>query len=449
MYSTLVKGAAVLVLVWLGLTASVPNATAQSSSPETSHKSSWWDRWFGEDRLDWGGHLKNRVTLSLPSDDGLLTAGETDPLWDEQAELRLKAAYHVTPDITLEVHNETYYLASGTKRALSFLGGSASAYPGVGLNDDRRLLDLTWNIEEDRDELWLTRFDRLFCTLDYSDGYLRVGRQAITWGHGLLFNPMDVFSPFAPTTLDRDYKQGEDAVLFEHRLGESLGDVTLLQVFRRDPDSEDAEWSQFSLAGKYHTFIPGTQTEVTCIAGKHFEDLVFGAGLVGYLGGAACRLDATLTRLQGGDTFSSMTANLDYAWMWWGKNLYGWVEVYYNGLGQGRKDYEDAWNRESVRERLDRGELFVRGRWYLDTQVRIELHPLVNLYVNTITNVLDPSGIVQPYITWDVTQNVGLHLAGTFYWGAEETEYGGVPVPGTQWTDKPPTTLYSWVAWYF
>ena len=37
-------------------------------------------------------------------------------------------------------------------------------------------------------------------------GVVCVGRQAVTWGNGLIFNPMDLFNPFSPVDIERDYK---------------------------------------------------------------------------------------------------------------------------------------------------------------------------------------------------------------------------------------------------
>jgi hypothetical protein len=39
-------------------------------------------------------------------------------------------------------------------------------------------------------------------------GLIRIGHQAVTWGNGLLFNPMDLFNPFSPSDIERDYKIG-------------------------------------------------------------------------------------------------------------------------------------------------------------------------------------------------------------------------------------------------
>ena len=400
--------------------------------------------------------MKNRVSASWPDSDSLFRLVGLETLWDYQAELRLKAQYQFAEWARFEAHNETFYLLSDTQRAIhrleEVLGPEVSQLLGTGssVNDDTRLMDLTWTLDEGNGHLLVNRFDRLFFTFFFSDNVFKIGRQAVTWGHGLIFNPMDVFSPFAPTVLDRDYKQGEDAALLDIAFGEAYGDMTLLYVARRELESGDPAWDASSLAGKYHCSVPDSETELTFILGKHFNDLVSGAGVVGYLGGAACRMDTTWTYLDDENTsFFSLVANLDYAWNWWGYNMYGWIEYYYNGLGKGRKNYLEAFFREALVERLERGELFVAGRHYVDTQIRIELHPLLNVYLNTINNVVDPSGIIQPYLVWDVTSNLQFTLASTIVWGGKNTEYGGVEIPLIELTDRRPNRVFAWLTLYF
>jgi hypothetical protein len=48
--------------------------------------------------------------------------------------------------------------------------------------------------------------DRLAVTYTAPQWVFRVGRQAITWGSGLVFRPMDLFDPFEPSATDTEYK---------------------------------------------------------------------------------------------------------------------------------------------------------------------------------------------------------------------------------------------------
>jgi len=62
----------------------------------------------------------------------------------------------------------------------------------------------------------------------------------------------------------------------------------------------------------------------------------------------------------------------------------------------------------AIAECVARGELFVPGRNYLNGHIQAELHPLFKLFFTAINNIEDPSGILQPYATWDITQNMQL-----------------------------------------
>jgi hypothetical protein len=165
-------------------------------------------------------------------------------------------------------------------------------------------------------------------------------------------------------------------------------------VVRRNPETDDVEFDQASLAGKLHTAV-GT-TEFEFVAGKHFEDFVIGAGSTGYFGDAAWRVDGTWTFLDDdtNDDYLSLVANMDYSWVWFKKNLYGFVEYYFNGLGE--DDYQEAVLNPAIAERVARGELFALGNHYLTGQLQAELHPLFNVFFTAINNIEDPSGILNP-----------------------------------------------------
>jgi hypothetical protein len=57
--------------------------------------------------------------------------------------------------------------------------------------------------------------DRLAVTYATPDLVVRVGRQALTWGSGLVFRPMDLFDPFGPTATDTEYKPGVDMLYLQ------------------------------------------------------------------------------------------------------------------------------------------------------------------------------------------------------------------------------------------
>ena len=77
-----------------------------------------------------------------------------------------------------------------------------------------------------------------------------------------MFNPMDFFSPFAPTTLDRDFKPGDDLIRVDH-LFEEGDDLQAVAVFRRDDEgrrtsaagSYGVKWHRLMAAGSCPVFL--------------------------------------------------------------------------------------------------------------------------------------------------------------------------------------------------
>jgi hypothetical protein len=402
---------------------------------------------------EWGGRFRLLGNATWQDDGSILDTLGPEPFYDGSADLRLTNKTCFSPQTSLSIHYEAIYSGGDTRQAIEDL---KTVFPNLlddGLlasgppSDDRRFFDLTHTIHEDANKVFYHRLDRLFLTWQPDWGVVRIGRQAVTWGSGFLFNPFDLFNPFAPTDIIRDYKFGDDMINVEFT-ADDIGDFQLLYVARRNPDTDDVEFSQSSLAAKWR-FAAGT-TEFDVIVAEHFEDEIIGFGSRGYLKDAAWRLDASWTFLQEDDEqegFLSLVANMDYSWVWGNRNFYGFIEFYFNGLGD--ENYAEAISDPAILERINRGEIFTLGRKYLSGSIQMELHPLFNIFLTSINNVADPSGFVQPYAVWNVTQNLELTLGGILYYGESETEYGGITIPGTPFRLGRPDTAYLFLTFYF
>lgn len=406
----------------------------------------------GAVEMTWGGHFKLRSTLSRSDEGSFYEAVDAGTYEDVNGEVRLKGTLFLGKRMYLEGHYETVYSAGDTRGAQSQLAGllpqsSRDLFLTAPLDDERRFLDLTKTIDSDADSIWYHRLDRLcvYWTPDW--GSFSIGRQALTWGNGYVFNPMDLVNPFPPTDIERDYKIGSDMVVASVNVGAS-GDLQLVYVPRKNPFTEKVSWDRSTLGGKIH-FSRGT-TEFDVMAMANYEDAVLGLGSRGYLGSAAWRWDATWTFVDAGlrkSGFLSAVANLDYSWVWWGKNVYGLLEFYYSGLGD--DDYGEALNDPALLGRLERGELYTLGRYYLSAHVSVEVHPLFNVYFTVINNLQDPSGIIQPRAIWSVSQNLDITFGANLYYGAKGSEYGGIVVPGTPYLFSAPQSGYGWLSYYF
>ncbi len=403
--------------------------------------------------LELGGHVKARGSVSRPADGSVYRRYGGASLWDGTWEARIMAQAPFGDWGAMEIHYEAV-AAGGDTRQLA--GTLESALPGLELpaalfgsvmEDDQRVFDLTHRVVERVDHVLYHRLDRLSLTLLPQWGMLRIGRQAVTWGNGLLFNPMDLFNPFSPTDIERDYKVGDDMVTV-HASATPLGDLQVLIVPRRDRANRDLEWDAASLAAKAHLFRGAWELDL--MAAKHYREAVLGFGASRTLGDAVGRMDVVWHELgseAGEEGFASLVLNLDTAWVWRGWNFYGFGELYYNGLGERRP--ERALADPDILQRLQRGEMFTLGRWYAGGHLRWECHPLVNIELTAIFDLQGASGILQPRLTWDLRQNTQLVLGAEIPYGARGTEYGGVPLPGTPLTLQAPGRAFLWVSRFF
>ena len=379
--------------------------------------------------VNWGGYLRTIGSITAIDSKSIYGQVDAGPYYDGQVELRLKNEIFLGSRWAVETHYEVVAAGGDTRANNSKL---KSTYPcqvpdtllaASVIRDDQRFFSLTHTLINENDVVIYQRLDRLNVTYSPSWGSIKAGRQALTWGNGMVFNPMDLFNPFAPTTIQRDYKVGDDMVLGQVYFGNHEGQV--LYIPRRNSEDDDVSDDCSSYVGKVHLALNVLETDF--MAARHYDDDIFGWGATGYLGDAAWRLNAVYTRVSDRyeqDDFLQAVANIDYAWQWAGKNIYGLLEFYYNGLGR-KDDYAQALETPYILDRLARGYLFSLGRYYMAGLLQIELHPLVHNDWTWIANVEDPSGVLLPQLIWDATTNTQLILGAQWHWGADGTEHGG------------------------
>jgi hypothetical protein len=425
-------------------------AAADDPGPEKEKKA-----WHEHLAPEFGGHVRGGGSATWYGHDSIQALRQSGPYWDGFLENRLKNRTYVGDWGYFEAHLETVLAGGDTRRQSRTPGRFQMGFPGdsfqtgAPIDDDRRLMDLTWVIDQDQAWVLYTRLDRLNLSWQPDWGSVRAGRQALTWGNGLTFNPMDLFNPFAPTDIVRDYKVGDDLIEASFSIPKA-GSWQVVYVPRRDPADAEAGWDQSSLGAKVH-FAQG-MTEFDLAGAKHYRDYVLAAGGVGYLGSAAWRINAVatfLTEARRKNGFLALVANIDYSWVWWEKNFYGYAEFHFNSLGHSPGEYQYVLDSPDLLDRLERGETFTIGRYYLTLSLRFEAHPLVNLHLSAITNVADPSGIVQPRVEWSVTQDLTAIVGANLAWGGDETEFGGWRVPATPFYQNTPHKVYALLTYYF
>jgi hypothetical protein len=325
---------------------------------------------------------------------------------------------------------------------------SDSIGPGGGLpDDDRRLFNLTDVISDSGDNALLHRLDRLWLGHSSEKTVVRFGRQALSWGNGLFYAPMDLVNPFNPATIDTEYKAGDD-MLYAQYLRDSGDDVQGAVVIRRNATSSDVESDAATFALKYHGFAG--EFEYDLLIAESYTDTILGVGLGRSIGGAHWSSDLVVTDTDRDTRFQFVT-NLSYSWTMKGKNMSGAIEYHFNGFGQGDSRYDPlslAGNPQLL-ARIDRGQMFTLGKHYLAGSVLVEMTPLWSVTPVVLANVGDPSALLQLTTNYSLGDNMTLLGSLNVPVGPSGTEFGGIESgqPGLYLSSGP--SVFAQFAWYF
>ncbi len=352
---------------------------------------------------DFGGHSKLRlVAQSYPGDSlfrDLIGANSVDGA----GELRLNAAaksdrWSLHADYQLIAINSDFLVA--------------------GLpDDDNRLFDLTRILDDSNKNAILHRLDRFWLGFTGEKTVVRFGRQALSWGNGLMYSPMDLVNPFDPATIDTEYKTGDD-MLYTQYLFDSGNDVQGAIVFRRDVLTGDVDSDEATIALKYHGFAASNEYDV--LVAESYGNTVIGVGYSRSVGGAIWRGDVVVTDASD-DTYVEVVTNLSYSWVWGAKNMSGAIEYYYDGF----------------------------DRHYVAGSLMIEMSPLWMLTPTVLSNVNDPSGLLQIVTQYSLSDDMTFLGSLNIPLGANGTEFGGPEsaVPGRYLSTD--AGVFAQLAWYF
>jgi hypothetical protein len=250
-------------------------------------------------KSEFGGHLKlGAVAQAYPSDSIIREIAGSDSL-GTSLELRLNLAAH-----------------SGSwsfDTAWQLVGLHAETLPLTGSpGDERRLLDLTAIIDEGDEHVYLHRLDRLWVGYANDKAVIRLGRQALSWGNGLAYTPMDIVNPFDPATIDTEYKSGDDMLYLQY-LQDNGNDVQAAWVARRNPLTGNAGTDVATVAVKYHGFAETGEYDL--LIARSYGDTLLGLGYSRSLGGAVWGNDVVVTDTDTGTELQFVT-NLLYSWVW-------------------------------------------------------------------------------------------------------------------------------------
>jgi len=270
---------------------------------------------------------------------------------------------------------------------------------------DRQFLDLSQSFVESEHGIYEQRLYR--GTIGYANEKVRVevGRQLIPWGLGHFFTPTDLFSPFNPTQLELDERDGVDAV---NVIIKSIKGVKGQFVYT--PGGRQLHPQRYLVRLSRDV----KQYEVGVLGGRVKRDHVIGFDLQGNVKDSGLRGEFLFREAATEKDFVKFVINMDHNFS---NNIYALAEYYFNG--QGRRDSDDY-----QIDRWVRGEIQQLGKNFAGVMLGYDVTPLWRLEQRTIYNLDDTSFFVRPEMQFEATSNLLFTAGAQLYLGESDDEFG-------------------------
>ena len=296
--------------------------------------------------------------------------------------------------------------------------GSSSGSSGAvnltpNLSNTGEAVPLSLTLVEDGGAVTQGRLDRLALSYNWKNLRWTIGRQALTFGQGRVFTPLDRVSPFSPVSIDREYKPGVDAVRLDGFWGVS-GEATCVVAMRGDRYQDDAVF-----AVKIKDSFDGI--DLGLIAQWVGGDQVIGLTGAGGVGSVSIYGDVAYTRRASQGIRSTSDQILEMHGAFWRASLGG--DWNWTLGGGGGVNIEAAWlgdgthdpslylsNLEDVR--VKHGERWLLGRAYMSVSLRQQLTPLMAASMTGLGNMEDRSMLLGPSIVWSISDEVNASIGG-------------------------------------
>lgn len=285
-------------------------------------------------------------------------------------------------------------------------------------------LPLDGTVAEGRHGVLLAGFDRLNVQGTIRGVRVVAGRQAITWGTNFFWPALDLFAPFNPSQIDRDYKPGVDAL----RVTVPLGDFSEVEAIGGVLGSSIRADGAVAALARIHL----GRVDVGPMVGRFHDDTVVGGFVTADVHGTGVR--GELTRTYSGDP-DDVARERERFW----RGSVGidrlltpvltlTAEVAWNGYGfADSSDY----SRLIGADRLLRGEVNALGRHHAGLSLAWEIHPLWMFTNTALANLNDGSVLWVPAVRWSTSDNTEVLFGAQVSFGpgldargAPRTEYG-------------------------
>jgi hypothetical protein len=272
-------------------------------------------------------------------------------------------------------------------------------------------LNLTKTWYEDANGVFYTNVDRLFTTMEFGNLNVKLGRQRINWGIGMVWQPNDIFNSFNYLNFNYPERPGSDAIRLQYYTGYTSGFDAAYKI-----DSQNRSSYALKYALNHWNYdwqlMGGVMNQEYYVAGLGWSGDIRGAGFNGeasYFKPIAIDTELKETLLA--------TVSLNYTFA---NSLFINFSALYNSQGTtgnaGRGFFSLIDNISALDYTLSKGQLF--------GQVSYPLTPLINADISSIINPFDGSFYLGPSIDFSLSDDVSFYVIAQTFFGAEGTEYG-------------------------
>jgi len=348
-------------------------------------------------RLNLGGDIKGFFDVFFPYEHLLMPE---DPVPSAALDFRFKFEGSYKRAFSWQFHHSAT-ASINAQDALS--SGLMASTRGA---QAREAINLSWALEQEGAFRLGGRIDRMMLGFHVPHLDLWLGRQPLSFGTGYFFTPLDLISPYQPQVVDREYKPGVDALRFDGFIGMSGHISAVVGVV----DTFDRE-GLFAVGNGGFTL---GLFDLGLLVAYQQSDLVVGISTQGSVGPVGVHADLAVTAPLPGEEeeesreepFARIVVGADVRTDF---GLTAMAELY--GQTLGTRDPEDYLT-VALSDRFTRGDLWTMGHLYLALTLSQEILPILSVSMFGVLNVLDPSVLLGPSLSWSVAQNADFVVGG-------------------------------------
>lgn len=297
---------------------------------------------------------------------------------------------------------------------------------------------LTTDISTSANQRLSLTLDRLSVSYASGNVVFKLGRQAVTWGSGLVFHPSDIIAPFSPAAIDTAYKPGVE-MLYGQYLFANGNDIVAVVVPRRAVAGGPLDWGQSTLALRASLLLGAL--DGTAMLAQDRGDTVLTLSLGGPLGGAAWNVELGQWFLADGSSATNALVNISNSGSLGAMNITYFAEYFRNGFGVDTATPLNALP-PALASRLATGQVFNVGQDFLALGAQLGINANATLSPVIITSLNDGSVFANVQLAISPSDNLDISLNASKGFGPNGTEFGGrETTTGSGVYLRPPTTL--------